>query len=70
MEAEVAIDAERPRELKQVLRPSLKSDSSVTYRLEAKDEQLRVHVETEALGALRGCTDTIFRLSSLARKQY
>lgn len=70
MEAEVAIDAERPRELKQVLEPSLNSDETVTYRLEATEEQLKVHVETEGLGALRGCTDTIFRLSSLARKQY
>lgn len=70
MEAEIAIDAERPEELLEVLRPSLTSDNSVTYSLNTNEEQIVIKVETEGLGALRGCTDTVFRLSSLARKQY
>lgn len=70
MEAEVKIDAGEPAELKSILAPSLKTDDNVIYRLEATEEKLRIEVETEGMGSLRGCTDTIFRLSSLARKQY
>jgi tRNA threonylcarbamoyladenosine modification (KEOPS) complex Pcc1 subunit len=70
MKTEVEIEAERPEELKEILAPSLENGESVKYRLKASDNSLNIRVETESLGALRGCTDTVFRLSSIAVKQY
>ena len=70
MKTEVSIDAERPDELKKVLSPSLETDENVKYRLETKGDSLTIEIRTDRLGTLRGCTDTVFRLSSIAVKQY
>ncbi|MFB6143847.1 MAG: hypothetical protein ABEJ98_00915 [Candidatus Nanohaloarchaea archaeon] len=70
MESTVVIDAEKPGELREVLEPSLTGDETVSYSLETQEKELRIDIETGQLGTLRGCTDTVFRLASLARKQY
>lgn len=70
MKTEVEIDAERPEQLVQILRPSLTSDDTVQYELVAGEEEVRIEVVTEGLGPLRGCTDTVFRLTTLAKKLY
>jgi tRNA threonylcarbamoyladenosine modification (KEOPS) complex Pcc1 subunit len=70
MNTTVEIDAERPQELIEILRPSLSSDDTVQYELVAEEDKVRIEVVTEDLGPLRGCTDTVFRLTTLARKLY
>lgn len=70
MKSTVEIDAERPEDLKQILKPSLSSSDTVKYELIAGEDQLKIRVDTEGLGPLRGCTDTVFRLTTLAKKLY
>jgi len=70
MKSEVEIDAERPEDLKKILKPSLSSDDTVQYELTAEEEKIKIRVDTEGLGPLRGCTDTVFRLATLAEKLY
>ncbi|MFB6115787.1 MAG: hypothetical protein ABEK04_05905 [Candidatus Nanohalobium sp.] len=70
MKSTVEIDAERPEDLKQILNPSLSSDDTVQYELIPGEDKITIKVDTEGLGPLRGCTDTVFRLATLARKLY
>ncbi len=70
MRTRIEIDAERPEQLIQILRPSLTSDDTVQYELQSSEEGIIIDVEAEGLGALRGCSDTVFRLTTLARKLY
>lgn len=70
MRSEVELETERPEKLKEILEPSLKSDENVQYIMETGKNTLMVEVETEGVGPLRGCTDTVFRLSTLAMKLY
>lgn len=70
MKSSVEIDAERSEDLKQILNPSLSSSKTVQYELTAEEDQLKIQVDTEGLGPLRGCTDTVFRLTTLAKKLY
>ncbi|PSH00368.1 MAG: hypothetical protein BRC30_03870 [Nanohaloarchaea archaeon SW_7_46_7] len=68
MNSTVEIDAENPRKLEKILEPSLSSDNTVQYQLNAEEEKIKIKVDTEGLGPLRGCTDTVFRLATLAKK--
>lgn len=68
MRSEVEIDSEKPEELAQILGKSLTSDQKVSYSIKGEKGSLKVEVETDGLGPLRGCTDTVFRLSSLSKK--
>ena len=70
MRSSVEIDAERPGDLKQILIPSLSSSDTVQYELIAEEDKITINVDTEGLGPLRGCTDTVFRLTTLAKKLY
>jgi len=70
MRSEVELETERPEQLKQILEPSLISDENFQYCMNAGENKLMVEVETDGLGPLRGCTDTVFRLSTLAMKLY
>jgi tRNA threonylcarbamoyladenosine modification (KEOPS) complex Pcc1 subunit len=70
MRSEVELETERPEKLKQVLEPSLVSNEEVSYEIETGKNKLMVEVETDGIGPLRGCTDTVFRLSTLAMKLY
>lgn len=70
MKSTVEIDTERPEDLKQILKQSLSSDDTVQYELIPGEDQITIKVNTEGLGPLRGCTDTVFRLTTLARKLY
>ena len=70
MRSELEIDAERPSELSQIIGKSLDGNQRVSYQIQEKSESLIVKVETDGLGSLRGCTDTVFRLTSLAKKLY
>jgi len=70
MRSTVEIDTERPSDYKEILAQSLDSSQKVRYRLEAEEDKLVVEVEADGIGPLRGCTDTVFRLSSLVKKLY
>jgi hypothetical protein len=70
MRSEVELETERPEKLKQLLKPSLISDENVEYTISAGEKTLIVEVETDGIGPLRGCTDAVFRLSTLAMKLY
>jgi len=70
MKTKINIDAERPEDLLKILEPSLSSDETVQYTLTPKNEEIEVEITTEGLGPLRGCTDTVFRLTTIARKLY
>jgi len=70
MRSEVELETERPKKLKQILEPSLISDENVQYTMRTGENKLMVEVETDGIGPLRGCTDTVFRLSTLAMKLY
>lgn len=70
MKSKVELETERPKKLKQIIQPGLTSDKNVGYRFETGENKLMVEVETNGIGPLRGCTDTVFRLSTLAMKLY
>ena len=70
MRSEVELETERPEQLRQILEPSLSSNEKVNYEFEAEEKTLMIQVETDGIGPLRGCTDTVFRLSTLAMKLY
>lgn len=70
MKAEVEIDTGSPDDYRQILEQSLTSNEKIGYSFETESEKLTIKVETQGLGQLRGCTDTIFRLSSLVNKVY
>lgn len=69
MKAELEIDAINPGRLREILRPSIESRDKVNLEVEASDV-LEVYIQTEGLGPLRGTTDNVFRLTSLAKKIY
>lgn len=70
MRAELSIDTDRPDQMKTIVGQSLDSTNRVNYTVKAEDRHLSVTVETDSLGVLRGCTDTVFRLTSLTEKLY
>jgi tRNA threonylcarbamoyladenosine modification (KEOPS) complex Pcc1 subunit len=70
MKSKVELETEKPERLKQILELSLKTDKNVQYTIRTKEKTLMVEVETDGIGPLRGCTDTVFRLSTLAMKLY
>lgn len=68
MESTVKIDTANQDFLFNVLSKSLDGNKKVDYNLETERSSLKIDIETETLPQLRGCTDTVFRLSSLAEK--
>ena len=70
MKSEISIEAENPEGLSDILSPSLESRGKVELDVETTKSQVTVSVKTEGLGPLRGTTDNVFRLSSLAKKIY
>jgi len=70
MRSTIEIEAREPEKLRQVLDLSLNSNEKVSYAIEERDGKLVFNIETDELGPLRGCTDSVFRLTSLAKKLY
>lgn len=68
MKSQISLDTSNKTELKQVLEESLQGNKKVDYKLETGKNNLVISVETETLSQLRGCTDTVFRLSTLTQK--
>ncbi|MBC5792561.1 MAG: hypothetical protein H8Z69_00835 [Nanohaloarchaea archaeon] len=68
MRSEIEINSSQPSNLVRVLEKSLTSDNKVNYVINGEEGRLKIEVETDGLGPLRGCTDTVFRLSSLSKK--
>lgn len=67
MKTELELDLKEPGTIKKIIEPSLDSDRKVSYTLES-NEALKITIETDSLGPLRGSTDTAFRLAMLANK--
>ncbi len=70
MRSVVEIETEKPGQIKDIVLNSLESDENVEYRIKAGQDTIRIETVTDGLGALRGCTDTVFRLTTLAEKTY
>lgn len=68
MNAEIELETEKPETFKKILQPSLKTDKRVKYDLETTQNTLQVQIQTDKLGVLRGCTDNLFRLSTIIKK--
>jgi tRNA threonylcarbamoyladenosine modification (KEOPS) complex Pcc1 subunit len=70
MKSEVRIDSMEADTLEEVVKPSLQSEGRVSVEVDSTDNELVTRIETDSLGALRGSTDNVFRLTSLAKKIY
>lgn len=68
MNSSVSIDTEKPDQLMEVLNQSLETEGPVNHELNPDQSLLEIKTETETLGQLRGCTDTVFRLGTLSKK--
>jgi len=68
MRSKTEIETETPKQLKEILEPSLDSGDKVEYNITTEKDRIVVKVETEKLGTLRACTDNVFRLTMLATK--
>lgn len=68
MKSNLEIDTDSPEEVEEVLEPSLNESKQVKHEIISVKNQVRIETETDTLGQLRGATDGVFRLSSLAKK--
>ena len=68
MKSALEIDTQSPEEVKEVLEPSLDESKQVKHEITSVKNQIRIETDTDSLGQLRGATDGVFRLSSLAKK--
>lgn len=68
IQVKTAVEIEAEPGLREVLAPSLETDQKVSYTVDSDGEKLVVTVETDSLGALRGATDTVFRLAMLGNR--
>lgn len=70
METEISLDIENVDRVKRSVRPGLKSDGKVNYQVSEEEGTVRIKIQTDGIGPLRGSTDNAFRLSMLADKIY
>lgn len=68
MKASIEICTGDPGRMEKILGPSLESSDKVDYSLDTAGKSLEVEAETDSLGTLRACSDTVFRLASLSLK--
>lgn len=68
MQSKVTVDSEKPEELRKVLNQSLETEGPINHSLETGKNSIKINTETDTLGQLRGCTDTVFRLTTLSKK--
>lgn len=68
MKSTVEIDTDKAETVKRSVEQSLQTDDRVSYSLKAEDSKLKVKVETDSVGVLRGSTDTVFRLLMTSKK--
>lgn len=69
MKSTISIDTENSGMMGKIVGQSLESTQKVNYRIESSDK-FEVTIETHSLGVLRGCSDTVYRLTMLADKIY
>ena len=68
MKTDISINSETPETLDKILKPSLESRGKVNLRTQVSEDCFEVMIETDGLGPLRGTSDNVFRLASLAKK--
>ncbi|MFB6199472.1 MAG: hypothetical protein ABEJ83_01220 [Candidatus Nanohaloarchaea archaeon] len=70
MKTQIQVDTKNASQIQEAVKPSLRTTDTVSYDLKAGNDSLTVNVDTDGLGPLRGCTDTVFRLLMLSNKIY
>jgi len=70
MKTDISFEVSSSVPIADSVRPSLKDNEKVTYSMENQEGSLDISIDTEKLGVLRGCTDSVFRLIMLADKIY
>ena len=70
MKTQISIDSRDAEALDSILSPSLESRGKVNLETEATEDEVKVRIETDGLGPLRGTTENVFRLASLAKKNH
>ncbi len=70
MQASLRFETENAEKLEKVVSISLESKGQTEYKTGVEGDELTIDISTRRLGALRGSTDTAFRLMSLAEKLY
>ncbi len=65
MNAVFELDVEQPETVRDAITPSLRDSDAVQYSV-AGDDALRVQIETDTLGQLRGATNTALMLIKLS----
>lgn len=68
MKSSLEIDASSPEDVKEAIEPSLEDSKQVKHEIISVKNKVKIKTEAETLGQLRGGTDGVFRLSSLAKK--
>ncbi len=68
MKSCVQIESDKPKQTKKILEKSLESDSKVRYSIKTGKDNIEIKVNAEGIGVLRGCTDTVFRLTTLTNR--
>lgn len=68
MKTKISINSETAGTLDKILKPSLESRGKVNLKTQVKEDSFEVMIETDGLGPLRGTSDNVFRLASLAKK--
>ncbi len=68
MRSSIEIDTESPEDLLKILEPDLEKGDRVSTTAMTENSSVRLETETDSLGTLRGSTDGLLRLSSLAEK--
>ena len=68
MKTQISINSETPETLDKILKPSLESRGKVNLKTQVNEDCFEVMIETDGLGPLRGTSDNVFRLASLAKK--
>lgn len=68
MKTTIEIETQEPRELREILEPSLKSRGNVEINTATEDNRFKSTIKTKSIGPLRGTTDNVFRLATLTKK--
>ncbi len=68
MKSSQDLEFNAPKQAEKTISPSLRDDKKVNYEVEQRGDSLRMSAETDTLGVLRACNDTVFRLSMLHNK--
>lgn len=70
MNSKLEIETGYAEQVASSVSPSLRSNERVDYSTETVENKIKIGIDADQLGVLRGCTDSVFRLIMLADKIY